>query len=114
MGNQQLGKDQLKELQTDTKQKLSKKDIEKYHKFWFELMPNGLMTRETFPKFAQYAMPNAPSDAHLDYLFRAMDRDGNGTITFKEFLIFQSITAPTNSSLNPEELIDLAFSMVCQ
>lgn len=35
----------------------------------------------------------------------------DGTVTFNEFLIFQSITAPTLQPLRPEELIDLAFDM---
>lgn len=40
-----------------------------------------------------------------------MDGDGNGEISFKEFLTFQSITAPTTQPLNPQELIELAFEM---
>ena len=32
-------------------------------------------------------------------------------IQFKEFLLFQSITAPSAEPLNPMELIDLAFDM---
>jgi calmodulin len=40
-----------------------------------------------------------------------MDADKDGTITFKEFLMFQSITAPTTQPLQPEELIELAFDM---
>jgi hypothetical protein len=31
------------------------------------------------------------------------------TISFKEFLIFQSITAPTQTALQPDELIDSIF-----
>lgn len=64
------------------------------------------MTKDGFKKFAKIAMPDAPEDADIDYLFRAMDQNKDGTITFKEFLIFQSITAPTTTPLRPEELID--------
>jgi neuronal calcium sensor 1 len=38
-----------------------------------------------------------------------MDQNKDGTITFKEFLIFQSITAPTTTPLNPDELIDSIY-----
>lgn len=40
-----------------------------------------------------------------------MDANKDGTITFKEFLTFQSITAPTTQPLQPSELIDMAFDM---
>ena len=39
------------------------------------------------------------------------DQNKDGTITFKEFLIFQSITAPSRKSFDPEELINMAFNM---
>lgn len=81
------------------------------------------MTAEGFKKFSEIALPNAPPDADVEYLFRAMDANKDGTITFKgkhikvatnngtEFLLFQSITAPTTQALQPEELIELAFDM---
>ena len=51
---------------------VTNEDIKNYHKFWFELFPNGEMTKEGFKKFATLAMPEAPQDADIDYLFRAM------------------------------------------
>jgi neuronal calcium sensor 1 len=81
------------------------------------------MTKDGFKKFAALAMPEAPQDADVEYLFRAMvskqmkiltlikDQNKDGTITFKEFLIFQSITAPSRKSFDPEELINMAFAM---
>jgi len=108
---QQVSKKEMEELKKETKNKLNKKDILQYHKFWHELFPDGNMDKKGFIKFAKVAMPEAPQDADIDYLFRAMDQNKDGTITFKEFLIFQSITAPTVTPLNPDELIDMAFDM---
>eukprot|EP01080_Neovahlkampfia_damariscottae_P007001 gene7001-11166_t len=106
-----ISKSQMKDLQGTTKNKLTNEDIKNYHKFWFELFPDGEMTKDGFKKFASLAMPEAPQDADIDYLFRAMDQNKDGTITFKEFLIFQSITAPSRKSFDPEELINMAFNM---
>ncbi|KAF0975395.1 hypothetical protein FDP41_005389 [Naegleria fowleri] len=110
MGNG-ISKDEMKLYQEQTKNRLTKKDIQRYFKFWHELFPDGNMTREGFSKFAQIALPSAPPDADVEYLFRAMDANKDGTITFKEFLFFQSITAPTTQPLQFHELIDLAFDM---
>ncbi|KAL9651335.1 hypothetical protein ABK040_001287 [Willaertia magna] len=106
-----ISKEDMKQYQEQTKNRLTKKDIQRYHKFWHELYPDGNMTKDGFYKFAAIALPSAPSDANVDYLFRAMDSNKDGTITFKEFLFFQSITAPTTQPLHFEELIDLAFDM---
>jgi Ca2+-binding EF-hand superfamily protein len=70
MGNGPLSKDQLRDLQNDTKGKLTKKDIERYHKFWHDLYPTGEMSQEGFKKFSEIALPNAPPDADVEYLFR--------------------------------------------
>lgn len=119
MGQSQgnLSKTQLKDLQGVTKQKrkknslkiVSSEDIKQYHKFWFELYPSGEMTKEGFKKFSSIAMPEAPQDSDIDYLFRAMDQNKDGTITFKEFLFFQSITAPSSKNMDPEDLINSIF-----
>lgn len=63
------------------------------------------MTKEGFKAFSQIALPNAPADADVEYLFRAMDSNKDGAITFKEFLLFQSITAPTTQALQPEGIL---------
>jgi Ca2+-binding EF-hand superfamily protein len=86
-------------------------EIKQYHKFWFELFPSGEMTREGFKKFSSVAMPEAPKDTDIDYLFRAMDQNNSGTVTFKEFLFFQSVTAPSTKPVEPEDLIGIAFLM---
>lgn len=70
------------------------------------MYPDGKMTKDGFKKFAAIALPNAPPDADVEYLFRAMDHDKNGNISFQEFLMFQSVTAPTTTPLQQEELID--------
>lgn len=123
MGHNQslLTKTQMKDLQGITKAKrkssgkfhtiVSPDDIKSYYKFWYELYPSGEMTKDGFKKFANIAMPEAPPDSDVDYLFRAMDQNKDGTITFKEFLVFQSVTAPSQKPIEPEDFIEMAFTM---
>ncbi|KAF0983193.1 hypothetical protein FDP41_010258 [Naegleria fowleri] len=106
-----ISKEQMQELRKTTRNRLTKKEIEKYHKFWYELYPNGEMTKDGFSKFAKLALPNWNGESDVEYLFRAMDQNKDGTVTFKEFLFFQSITSPSSEPMNPMELIDLAFDM---
>ncbi|KAL9647955.1 hypothetical protein ABK040_008223 [Willaertia magna] len=101
------------ELLKDINNRLTKEDIEKYRTFWYQLYPSGEMTKEGFSSFVKKAFPNwDQSKGSYDHLFRAMDQDKSGIVTFKEFLMFQSLTAPTNTTQsNPLDTIDLVFSM---
>eukprot|EP00997_Jenningsia_sp_PLL12_P005643 NODE_2172_length_972_cov_84.975081_g1785_i0.p1 GENE.NODE_2172_length_972_cov_84.975081_g1785_i0~~NODE_2172_length_972_cov_84.975081_g1785_i0.p1 ORF type:complete len:220 (+),score=12.04 NODE_2172_length_972_cov_84.975081_g1785_i0:47-661(+) len=101
----------MKQYRNSSEKRLKDKDIKKYHKFWYKLFPNGNADKKGFKKFANIALPNAPKDANVDHLFRAMDEDQNGEISFNEFLIFQSVTAPTRGKADNYRLIDLVFNM---
>jgi len=57
MGNRQLTNSQIKELEIATKNKLSRKEITTYHKFWLELYETGEANRHSFRKFAEIALP---------------------------------------------------------
>lgn len=57
MGNRQLTNSQIKELEIATKNKLSRKEITTYHKFWIELYETGEANRHSFRKFAEIALP---------------------------------------------------------
>lgn len=67
------------------------------------MFPKGTCDKENFKKFARGGLPQAPKDANVDFMFRAMDRDKNGEISFKEFLMYQAVMSPDTS---PMELID--------
>lgn len=42
-------------------------------------------------------------------MFRSYDRDRNGRISFEEFIIYLSITAPTKTEQDPEKIIEVTF-----
>lgn len=114
--------------------KVASGEIKCYYKFWLDMFPDSQMTRESFPKFAAIAFndselvvnssaqqqkqpfaPSSPSSQQqqqqhqYDFLFRAMDRDHDGKVSFIDFLVFQSIT--TAQHLNYEKLVDMVFDV---
>lgn len=81
------------------------------------------MTMDNFMLFAEIAMPSLTSpetksnpaferSGITEQLFRALDFDGDGRVTFGEFLLFQSITAPLDSfNVNIADLVGCAFDL---
>lgn len=93
-------------------QEVSKKDIKRYRKIWVDMFgENGEMDSLGFRKWIKAIgiFPNLDEDAPIDHLFRSYDRDRNGRISFEEFIIYLSITAPTKTEQDPEKIIEVTF-----
>ena len=110
MGNSALSKKQLSDLQGLTKNKLTKQGIKDYHRYWYELFPSGDADKHDFLKYAEDVFQNV-EETNTDYLFRAMDSNKDGKVTFQEFLIFQAITSPTTDAIDPFDMIEVCFNM---
>ena len=52
-------------------------------------------------------LPGGDSSTFVDQIFRIFDKDNNGTIDFKEFMIATDMT----SSGSPEEKLEWAFKV---
>jgi len=111
MGGNSLSKEQIESYKEAALGKLGKEDIKRYHKLFMDMFPKGEMDANGFRKYIFAIQPETPKDAQVDHLFRAMDRDRNGTITFQEYILFQAITVPTQAQQKASELIDMAFEM---
>jgi len=111
MGGNNLSKEQVEQYKEVALGKLGKEDIRRYHRLFTDMFPKGEMDAAGFRKYIFAIQPETPKDAQLDHLFRAMDRDRNGSITFQEYILFQAITVPTQAQQKASELIDMAFEM---
>eukprot|EP00689_Sawyeria_marylandensis_P002391 EC823717.1.p1 GENE.EC823717.1~~EC823717.1.p1 ORF type:complete len:195 (-),score=81.76 EC823717.1:47-631(-) len=118
MGNKQqdnnISKNELEEWTKISENKLTKKDIQKYRKIWVELFgKDGEMTKEGFRKWIQAigAFSDLPEDAPIDHLFRSYDRNRDGKISFEEFIIYLSITAPSTNEQDQDKLIEVTFQL---
>jgi len=111
MGGQSLSKQDIDQYREVSLNKLAKEDIKRYHRLFHDMFPKGEMDQAGFRKYIYAIQPETPKDAKLDHLFRAMDRDRSGTISFQEYILFQAITVPTQAQQKASELIDMAFEM---
>ena len=102
---------QLKDWEMQSEGRLSKKDIKKYRKIWLEMFGDKEMDKEGFRKWIRAIgiFPNLPEDAPVDHLFRSYDRDRSGSISFEEFILYLSITAPTQKDQDPSKIIEVTF-----
>jgi Ca2+-binding EF-hand superfamily protein len=110
MGND-IPKTQLKQWEEVAGNRLSKKDIARYRKIWLEMFGTGEMDKEGFRKWIKAIgiFPNLQPNAPIDHLFRSYDRDRSGSISFEEFILYLSITAPTQTEQDPQKIIEVTF-----
>jgi Ca2+-binding EF-hand superfamily protein len=110
-------------------------DIKEKKKYWEQIYPSGVATRKNFGLFAKKVSVAYDEDS-IDFMFRAMDADRDGRITFEyvlhiygsldmvllltqteeiysEFLWYMAITSPSNqdNQAQMDELIDMCFLM---
>ena len=69
--------------------------------------PSGKITRDEFIAFYKNQFPNDATCEFCNRVFRAIDKDGNGTIEFEEFLFFLKVARRGS----PEERLRIAFQL---
>ena len=67
--------------------------------------PDGKLTAAAFRKIYMKCFPSENIEEFSDHVFRTFDKDKNGFIDFKEFLLAIDIT----STGSPEEKLEWAF-----
>merc|ERR1711915_1150866 len=101
-----LSKSEISYLAENTK--FSSDTIVEWHKGFMEDCPDGRMDRVKMQKMFASVIPGGEAgDQFLEQLFRIFDKDGDGSIDFKEFMIATDMT----SSGDPEEKLRWAFRM---
>eukprot|EP00761_Pharyngomonas_kirbyi_P013923 gb/GECH01013953.1/.p1 GENE.gb/GECH01013953.1/~~gb/GECH01013953.1/.p1 ORF type:complete len:183 (+),score=44.11 gb/GECH01013953.1/:1-549(+) len=102
-----ISKEKMKEYKDVTSGAMKQSDIQRLYKLFHQVASSGEMDMISFRKYASSAFPDAPSDANFDHLFRGMDRDNSGTITFQEFLAYHAVYQTSDV----QELIEVVFAM---
>ena len=64
---------------------MTRSEIEQWRQFWTSLYPSGVATRDHFDSFAKIASLTY-STTGVDLMFRLLDTNRDGKITFLEFL----------------------------
>ena len=81
-----------------------------WYKQFLQEVPSGVLTKEDLTKMYSKILPSEDPSVIVDHLFRIFDRDGNGTIDFKEFVMATDIT----TSGEPEEKLRWTFRVRCK
>lgn len=83
-------------------------EIQKVHKYFLKMSPEGKMTKPQFMKIYKKFFPyeKEPRD-NCEHVFRTFDTDANGHISFNEFLFSMNVL----SSGSPKQKLSLLFHM---
>merc|ERR1712038_102073 len=101
-----LSKAEIKYIAENTS--FTSDNIHDWHKGFMEDCPDGRMDRGKMQTMFKSIIPEGEAgDQFLEQLFRIFDKDGDGSIDFKEFMIATDMT----SSGDPEEKLRWAFRM---
>jgi len=101
-----ISKEQMQTYKDIIKGRFDEKEITHMHTVFHKAAPSGRMKPADFKRYLEDLEVFKRVDPHetYDHLFRGYDRDGNGEIDFKEYLLFHSAIL-----YSTEELLDLVF-----
>eukprot|EP00760_Papus_ankaliazontas_P019334 PhM_4_TR18010/c0_g1_i1/m.33430/K19932/NCS1; neuronal calcium sensor 1 len=103
-----VSKEQMAEYKEIIKGKFDDKEITHMYKLFHKAAPSGKMGPQEFKRYIEQLNIFKKVDPHetYDQLFRGYDRDGDGEITFKEYLQYH-----LGIVFSTDELFDIVFAM---
>merc|ERR1719186_1078976 len=87
--------------------RFDKKEINEWFREFQLDCPSGRLKQEKVLEMYCMILPEGNALVFVDQIFRIFDKDGNGSIDFKEFMIATDMT----TSGSPEEKLRWAFKM---
>eukprot|EP00758_Cryptobia_borreli_P013356 Tbor_TRINITY_DN5825_c2_g5::TRINITY_DN5825_c2_g5_i1::g.6684::m.6684 len=105
---QSITRAEMEDYKETVKGKFDEREIKHMHKLFFKAAPTGHMGPSEFKKYIDSLQIFKRVDPQEDYdqVFRGYDRDGDGTISFKEYLLYH-----LGIVFSTEELFDIVFAM---
>eukprot|EP01060_Flectonema_neradi_P032964 TRINITY_DN538_c0_g1_i1.p1 TRINITY_DN538_c0_g1~~TRINITY_DN538_c0_g1_i1.p1 ORF type:complete len:189 (+),score=47.40 TRINITY_DN538_c0_g1_i1:73-639(+) len=103
-----ISKEKMAEYREASKGKFDEKEIKHMYKLFHKAAPNGQMKKPDFKKYIEdlALFKKVDQSEEYDQLFRGYDRNGDGTISFKEYLQYH-----LGIVFSTEELFDIVFAM---
>ena len=105
---QPISKAEMEDFRETVKGKFDEREIRHMHKLFHRAAPTGKMGPKEFKRYIEGLQIFKRVDPQEEYeqLFRGYDRDRDGTITFKEYLMYH-----LGIVFSTEELFDIIFAM---
>lgn len=100
-----LSGDDIEYLRKNTR--YDEKEIKEWYKGFKADCPDGILDKTQVLDMYSMILPAGNANVFVDQIFRIFDKDGNGSIDFKEFMMATDMTA----SGSPEEKLRWAFKM---
>merc|ERR1719219_3205684 len=100
-----LSQEDIEYLKINTK--FDEQEIREWFKGFKVDCPDGELGKDKILDMYSMILPVGNAKVFVDQIFRIFDKDGNGTIDFKEFMLATDMTA----SGTPEEKLRWAFKM---
>lgn len=82
-------------------------EIKEWYRGFKQDCPDGQLGKDKILEMYSMILPAGNAKVFVDQIFRIFDKDGNGSIDFKEFMMATDMTA----SGSPEEKLRWAFKM---
>merc|ERR1719418_395372 len=100
-----LTQDDIDFLKKNTR--YDEQEIKEWYRGFKQDCPDGQLSKDKILEMYSMILPAGNAKVFVDQIFRIFDKDGNGSIDFKEFMMATDMTA----SGTPEEKLRWAFKM---
>jgi len=100
-----LSADDIDYLKKNTR--YDEQEIKEWYRGFKQDCPDGQLSKEKILEMYTMILPAGNAKVFVEQIFRIFDKDGNGSIDFKEFMLATDMTA----SGSPEEKLRWAFKM---
>jgi len=100
-----LTQDDIDFLKKNTR--YDEQEIKEWYRGFKQDCPDGQLSKDKILEMYSMILPAGNAKVFVDQIFRIFDKDGNGSIDFKEFMMATDMTA----SGSPEEKLRWAFKM---
>ena len=99
-----LDENDLKALEKETH--FTQAELMDWYETFMDDYPGGVVTRDEFKHEYQLAFPDNDVEAFSDFIFKSFDKDCDGVLNYKEFIVGLSLTAKSDL----DEKLRWAFS----